>query len=130
VARIEPVLDAYSHTASVEITIANSDHALLPGMFARVEIVADERSGVPVLPQNAIFKRQGRDYAFVYNEEEGRIFLTELKLGYYDLEKYEVVEGAELDDIVVDRNLVILKDRTGVNISNPKDIGLDLDLEQ
>ncbi len=129
VTRIEPVLDAFSHTAPVEITIANGDHALLPGMFAKASLIADIHHDMPVVPKNVVFKRQGSDLAFVLREDkdengkpifnkEGkpllRIHLTELKLGYFDLDRYEVISGVAVGDSVVDRDQAVLKDRTEV----------------
>ncbi len=121
ITKIEPVLDELSHTAVAEISISNSDRALKPGMFARLEIVADKKTGVPLVPKVAIMRKQGRDLAFLVktsekNKDETRIELTELKLGYYDLENYEVVGGAVEGDRVVDRDLVVFKDQTLVTI--------------
>jgi len=129
VTRIEPVLDAFSHTAPVEITIENGDHALLPGMFAKISLVADVHADVPVVPKNVVFKRQGSDLAFVLREDKDdkgnpvlgksgkpvlRIHLIDLKLGYFDLDQYEVVVGVAAGDSVVDRDQPVLKDRTEV----------------
>ena len=161
----------------MEITIENRDHSLLPGMFAKVELISDTHFDVPVVPKEVIMKRQGRDLAFAVREEvkgkkaeaeesdggeapkspdqekeaeeakdeptgdkeaedetagdveqaEGeaaaekryRTYMVELKLGYYDLNQYEVIEGLAPGDLVVDKNIVILKDRTEVSIINP-----------
>lgn len=124
ITRIEPVLDPFSHTATVEITISNSDHSLLPGMFTRIELVTDEHSDVPVIGKNMLLKREGKDLAFVVKEKTKnnktimQIELTELELGYYDLGQYEILSGVELGDKVVDQDILILKDKTLVSISN------------
>jgi RND family efflux transporter MFP subunit len=48
IARISPVLDKDTRTADIEIEIPNSGKELKPGMFAKVEIVAQKRPrGVP-----------------------------------------------------------------------------------
>lgn len=124
--RIEPVFDSFSHTAPVEINIDNADHALLPGMFARIELVGDVHENVSVVPKGVIFKREGKDLAYVIKSESGdagktrlRIDLTEISLGYYDLERFEIMEGAEVGDLLVDRDQVVLKDRTRVTVMNP-----------
>jgi hypothetical protein len=131
ITRIEPVLDAFSHTAPVEITIENDDHSLLPGMFAKISLIADVHADVPVVSKDVVFKRQGNDLAFVMREEKDekgepvlgkngkpvlRIYLTELKLGYFDLNNYEVTEGVAAGDMVVDRDQPVLKDRTEVYV--------------
>ena len=116
--RINPTLDVFSHTAKIEITVQNSDGALRPGMFATVKLLADRHSNVPVISKNVVMKREGKDLAFIYHEEDKRVHLTAIKLGYYDREMYEVLDGAKTGDLLVDKDLVILKDRTLVTISN------------
>jgi len=119
VSRIEPVLDAFSHTATIEITINNPDRALMPGMFAKIELVSDVRYNVPILPKHAVFQRQAQNLAFVVDEQEMALKLTELELGYYDQKNYEVQEGVSVGDLVVDQDQVILKHMTRVSIKNP-----------
>ncbi len=122
VSSIPPVLDQFSHTAQVEITVDNQDHRLLPGMYAEIELVADVHEDVPVVPKRAVLKRKGKDLAYLYNEDDSRIHLVELELGFYDLKEYEVRKGLKEGDLVVDRNLVVLKDRTRVSLANIDEI--------
>jgi membrane fusion protein, multidrug efflux system len=126
ITRIEPVLDEFSHTVPLEIIIDNSDKALKPGMFAKVELVADTKNNVLVLPKNTITRKEAKNLAYVVKEDPEsenklRIFFTELELGYYDKNKYEVIAGMEEGDLAVDKDLIVFKDRTLVTISNPED---------
>jgi len=124
--RIDPVLDELSHTANIEITLDNPDHLLLPGMFAKVELVADVKDEVPVIPKKVVFKRRGKNYCFLVKkterddgEQDLLLELKELELGYYDLQRHEVLEGVEEGDLLIDRDLVILKDKTKASLINP-----------
>ncbi len=119
VTRIDPILDSLSHTAAVEITIDNPDHELLPQMYARIELVADVHYGVPVLARGALFPKEGKFWAFVVNPEKMIIEKTGVDLGYFDRQKYEIIEGVEPGDLVVDKNQVVLKDQTKITVSNP-----------
>lgn len=56
IARVSPVLDKDTRTADVEIEIPNSKKELKPGMFARVEIVAQKRHGALLVPEGALVK--------------------------------------------------------------------------
>jgi multidrug efflux pump subunit AcrA (membrane-fusion protein) len=123
VSLVESVLDSYAHTAPIEITISNSGGELLPGMFARVAVVVGKHSDVPLIPKDAVFKRENKNYCYLAKADEkgqSRIYMTELQLGYFDGQNYEVVSGLAAGDRVVDRELVVLKDRTEVKLSNPE----------
>lgn len=124
VSLVESVLDAYAHTAPIEITIANSGGELLPGMFARIEVVSDTRSDVPLIPKRAVIKREGKNMCYLVKDDEKgvrRVFLTELELGFFDGENYEVIGGLATGDLVVDESLLVLKDQTEVTVANPPD---------
>ncbi|MFO8056231.1 MAG: efflux RND transporter periplasmic adaptor subunit [bacterium] len=119
VTKIDPVLDSLSHTASVEITVPNPEHELLPQMYARVELIAGVHSNVPVLKREALFPKEGKYWVYVVNPQKKIIEKTGLELGYFDREKYEIVKGVKAGEVVVDRNQVVLKDQTRVTVSNP-----------
>lgn len=57
-------LDPRSRTLGIEMEIANHDHALKPGMYARVELVVDRHLGAVLVPGEAI-KMEG-DAPVVY----------------------------------------------------------------
>jgi multidrug efflux pump subunit AcrA (membrane-fusion protein) len=126
VTKFNPVLDEFSHTAPIEIMVSNSDGALKPAMFARIELVADSKSGVVMLPRANVIRREGKARCFVVSPDFTnakkpvlRIKLTDLQLGYYDLTNYEVVSGVNAGDLVVDQDLVVLKDGSVVSVLNP-----------
>jgi multidrug efflux pump subunit AcrA (membrane-fusion protein) len=128
VTRVNPMLEVFSHTAPIEITVSNSDQALKPAMFARIELVADSKSGVVMLPRANVIRREGKPRCFVVNPDFAnakkpvlRVKLTDLQLGYYDLNNYEVVSGVNAGDLVVDQDLVVLKDGSLVSVVNPPD---------
>lgn len=120
ISKIAPVLDRASHTADIEIRIPNPEHLLKPGMFVRVSLVVDKKENVPVIPKTAIIKRMGKDLSFVLNSGN-LIEERELKLGFYDLEHYEVLEGIKAGELVVAENLAILK--AGVKAVIAKKLG-------
>jgi multidrug efflux pump subunit AcrA (membrane-fusion protein) len=115
ITKIAPTLDQFSHTAEIQIEIPNPKHLLKPGMYVRVELVGGIHEQVPILPKSAITKRLGKDVAFVVN---GKIVeMRELKLGYYDLNQYEVVEGVKPGELVVVEDLPLLQDGVKVEIA-------------
>jgi multidrug efflux pump subunit AcrA (membrane-fusion protein) len=124
VTRINPVLDEFSHTAPIEITVSNSDRALKPGMFAQIELVMHKKSDAVVVPREVVLRREGETQVYLVAGDTAappalRIFLTTIELGYYDMDQYEITAGVEVGDLVADQDLVVLKDRTKVSVLNP-----------
>ena len=54
IARVAPVLDPATRTATMEIEIANNDKRLKPGMYARVSLTVEERKDTLVAPKSAV----------------------------------------------------------------------------
>lgn len=71
IAAIDPKVDPATRNATLRATVANADRALLPGMYAAVEIDAGQPENVLTLPQTAI----------VHNPYGSIVYLIELKDG-------------------------------------------------
>ena len=115
--RISPTLDSFSHTATVEVMIPNPDHKLRPGMFVTIELVADTHHDVPILPKTVVIQRRGEPVAFVLGSD--RVHMQVLKLGYYDLKQYEILEGVKAGDQVVSEDQAILQDGAKARVASP-----------
>lgn len=113
--RISPTLDSFSHTATVEILIPNPEHLLRPGMFTTIELVADIHQEVPVIPKEVVVQRRGENVVYALGSD--RIVLRPVKLGYYDLRGYEVLEGVKIGDLVVVQDQAILQDGVKARIA-------------
>jgi multidrug efflux pump subunit AcrA (membrane-fusion protein) len=119
--RISPTLDSFSHTATVEILIPNPDHKLRPGMFTTIELVVDTHQGVPVLPKEVVVQRRGLDVVFTLGSD--RVHMQPVKLGYYDLKRYEILDGVKTGDLVVTEDQAILQDGAKARIARKVEAG-------
>ena len=104
---IDPRVDASTRNFQAEATVPNADRKLLPGMFARVAVVAGEAKRYLTLPQTAI----------TYNPYGATVFVAEKKPGGSDKElvaqqafvtlgptrgdQVAVVKGVKEGDLVV-----------------------------
>ncbi|MBQ7667402.1 MAG: efflux RND transporter periplasmic adaptor subunit [Kiritimatiellae bacterium] len=101
VAEVFPVADPDTRTVRVKALVPNPDGRYLPGMFATATFALDERSGVLVLPFEAVLKIQGR--RCVYKVQGGKAVLADVETGLRHDEVQEIVSGiSEDDEIVVD----------------------------
>ncbi|MEG2513906.1 MAG: efflux RND transporter periplasmic adaptor subunit [Bacteroidaceae bacterium] len=100
VSLIYPTIDAASRTFPVELTIANGNQRVRPGMFARVIMsfgVADH----VVVPDQAIVKQIGSGDRFVYVYKDGKVAYNKVELGRRMGAEYELISGVENNSQVV-----------------------------
>ena len=113
---IHPTIDPSTRTFTVEITIDNGDNALVPGMFARVEMnfgVADH----VVVPDRAVVKQpgSGNRYVYVFNPADSTVSYNQVELGRRIDNAYELLSGVDNGADVVIAGQTRLAD--GVRVS-------------
>ena len=114
---IYPTIDQLSRTFKAEVTIANADMAIRPGMFARVELNFGTMNHV-VVPDLAVIKQAGTNTRYVFTVENGRAHRRELQLGRLIGNQYEVISGIEPGAQVVIAGQSRLLEQTLVKIEN------------
>lgn len=122
---IAPQAERRTRTLPVRARLENPDERLRPGMFARVELVLEERANALVIPEAAVMQRG--DQAMVLKQnEEGRAAMQPVRVGLRLDGRVEIREGLREGDIVVVEGL--LKARPGVKLAfsaASEDFGLD-----
>ena len=114
---IYPTIDQMSRTFRAEVTIANPDMSIRPGMFARVELNFGTVEHV-VVPDWAVVKQSGTNTRFVFTIENGVARRHELELGRLMGDNFEVLSGIEPGEVVVIAGQSRLLDQTRVRIEN------------
>jgi RND family efflux transporter MFP subunit len=112
---IYPTIDPLTRTFNAEVTIANADMIVRPGMFARVELNFGTRDHV-VVPDLAVIKQPGTNARYVFTIENGVAHRRELQLGRLIGDRYEVLSGIEADAQVVVAGPSRLLEGTAVKI--------------
>lgn len=93
VSLIYPSIDSYTHTFTVEVTVANAERKLRPGMFARATLNLGAENHV-VVPDIAIVKRAGSGDRFVYvYENDGTVSYRKVELGQRLGDRFELISG-------------------------------------
>jgi membrane fusion protein (multidrug efflux system) len=107
--RVDPVTRAVTAIA----TIPNTDRLLKPGMFLTVALER-ARTGVLMVPEEALSPRQGRQYVFLV--VEGRAVEREVELGARSPGLAELVSGVSAGDVVVTEGIQRLRDGVPVQL--------------
>jgi len=91
---VYPTVDKTTHTFPVEVTVANKNQKVRPGMFARATISFEQIERVMV-PDMAIVKQVGAGDRYVYTYKDGKVSYDKVELGKHMGEQYEVKSGVE-----------------------------------
>lgn len=116
VSLIYPVVNAATHTFTVEVMIDNKNEKLRPGMFARASLNFGDENHV-VVPDVAIVKRAGTGDRFVYLYSNGKVVFVPVVLGQRLADRYELISGVESGDQVVIAGQAALSDGMEVEVS-------------
>jgi hypothetical protein len=108
IARIAPVLDPATRTASIEIEIPNPDFRLKPGMYARVGITTETKKDALVLPANAVIDLGGRRGVFL-PQEQIAVFRA-VQVGTEQQDIVEILGGVKEGETVITTGAGALRD--------------------
>jgi Cu(I)/Ag(I) efflux system membrane fusion protein len=107
VAVVYPHLMKETRTVPVRIELANPDLALLPDMYADVDIATGSDESVAAVPQSAIIDSGARQVVIV-DKGDGRFEPRDVKLGRKGDGYVEIMSGLEEGEtIVVNGNFLI-----------------------
>ena len=97
---IYPTINATTHTFPVEITLANNDGKVRPGMYGYATINFGTNSHV-VVPDQAVIKQAGAGDYYVYTYADGKVTHNKVEIGRRMGDKYELLSGIEPGSNVV-----------------------------
>ena len=100
VARTANALDPASRTLLVEVHVPNPDGALLPGMYARVELTETRPSGQLRIPSEALIARgEGTEVAVV--RDGHTVHLQKIEVGRDYGDHLDVIGGLREGDLII-----------------------------
>ena len=120
VSTVSPTIDPRTRTLRVKGLMANSDDALRPGLFARVDLGISTRLGIAVVPEDAVLQRADGAVVFRFGADD-RVERRVIEVGVIRDGIVEVLSGVSPGDVVVlrghsrlvDGDLVAPRDTNG-----------------
>jgi multidrug efflux pump subunit AcrA (membrane-fusion protein) len=121
VSELSPTVDLASRTMEVRVNVSDDGARLKPGMFARVQIITEEKDNIVKVPAQAVISRFGEQFVFVvekdpenpeYNIVKRRVITPGILIDGV----MEIQSGLEADEEVVIRGHALLDDGSRVNI--------------
>jgi RND family efflux transporter MFP subunit len=115
ISRIAPVFRQESRQARVELTVANPEHRLKPGMFVRVVAVLDRTEDATIVPLEALTRREGEDVVFVVDAGGGQVRQQVVEVGIKDGGRVQV-RGDRIEGRVVTLGQQLLDDGSAITV--------------
>jgi multidrug efflux pump subunit AcrA (membrane-fusion protein) len=121
ITEVSPVVDPASRTMEVRVGVNNSRSRLKAGMFAKVQIVTEQKNNIVKIPGTALIQRFGEDYVFVTEADpdnpgtsvaKKRIVVPGIQIDGI----LEIQQGLKPDEDVIVRGQNFLNDGARVNI--------------
>ncbi|MEZ5288805.1 MAG: efflux RND transporter periplasmic adaptor subunit [Vicinamibacterales bacterium] len=116
IARVSPVLDPATRTATMEVEIPNGDNRLKPGMYARVLLTIEERKGTTLAPKAAVVDYEGQRGIWIPDEDNKARFIP-VKLGLENAERIEILQGVNPGNRIITEGAASL--RAGDTLAMP-----------
>ena len=114
---VAPTVDPQSRTLRVRAELPNADGRLRPGLFARADLGVSHRTGVVMIPEEAVLQRA--DGAIVFRlDGPDRVERLVIETGAHDAGSLEVMRGLAPGDRVVTRGHTALINGARVQIRN------------
>lgn len=110
VARVAPVLDPATRTATMEVEIPNRDLRLRPGMYGRIQLSVGARDNATVVPRNALTDIGDRRGLFVVGESGDSVSFVPVEPGIIDGDLVEIPRGIAEGTRVVTTGAAGLRD--------------------
>ena len=115
ITRISPTATLPARTFTAEITIANSDGVLKPGMFGKIIIPGLVHNNVLVVPESALVMRGDQKTVYIVTSDN-KVQQRILKVGYVGEGFAEILEGLQDGDRIVIAGHNKLKDGASINV--------------
>ena len=112
---VYPTIDAATHTFGVEITLANTDRRVRPGMFGNATVNFGAAQHV-VVPDAAVIKQAGSGDYYVYTYKDGKVSYDKVEIGKRMGNRYELISGIENNALVVTAGQAALANGVEVNV--------------
>lgn len=123
VSRISPVVDRLSRTATLRIMLDNLDHAIRPGSLADVRLEVERHEGAIVVPQYALVLDEHRGdggealfRGYALRDDGRHVSERRIRVGIYDGDNVEVVDGLREGDQLVVQGQHMLRDGSEVTV--------------
>ena len=111
---IDPKIDPDTRTLQIRAVAPNPIHRLIPGSFARIELVLKSKGSAIMIPTEAIIPEQKGNKVFIV--KNGKAIPTIIRLGTRGEKNVEVLSGLSTGDTLITTGIMQVKPDGEVDI--------------
>jgi membrane fusion protein (multidrug efflux system) len=123
---INPAVDPVTRNVTLQAVLENKDHALRPGMFAKIEVVLPEEQKTLIIPGSAVSYAPYGDSVFVIEKkkddktgQETQVLRQQfVRIGEARGDFVSVTKGLKAGEIIVGTGVFKLRNGMAVTINN------------
>ncbi len=115
VSRVAPVLDAGSRSLETTLRFTRNDGRIRAGMFARIDLIVDDRPDAITVPQRSVLRRGGETYVYVADSDD-RTQRRDVTTGVESGGRVEIREGLSAGDRVIVRGQNLVQPGSLLNV--------------
>ncbi len=97
---IDPQVNDTTRTILVKAKVANPDDQLRRGMFAKLDLIVDEKPNAVVVPEMALIPKGEEVFVFTV-DAEGKAKMNQVKTGVRMPSSVEIISGLSIGDTVI-----------------------------
>ncbi len=113
---IDPKIDPQTRTLQLRAISPNPNNKLVPGAFAKVELVLSTKGTAIMIPTEAVIPEAGGQK--VYLVKGGKAISTKIELGIRGEKNVEVISGLAIGDSLITTGILSLKPEGEVEVKN------------
>jgi len=115
VRELNPVVDPMTRTLEVKLRFTGSIQGVLPGMYAEVQIITEQKENIVKVPADVLIRRFGENFVFVVTDE-GAVERRTVNPGIEIDNVLEITEGLLPGELVVYQGQNLLEDGARVRV--------------
>jgi HlyD family secretion protein len=112
------MVDPTSKSMEIKIKIIEPHVDIPPGVFARANIVIENKANALIIPSTALTRKTDGLYVFVLNNDRNRIERRAIVTGMIQDNQVELVEGLQENEVVVILGNIDLEEGDQVRVTN------------
>lgn len=117
---ISPRVDINTRTIMVRADVVNGERKLLPGNYARVELISRDDAAL-LVPSVAVL--QSLEAVSVFTVRDGVAVRTAVKTGMRSDSQVQILQGLEIGDEIITSGIQSVRDGQRVDVRNSAGVG-------
>lgn len=115
---IEPRIDPVTHTLPIRAICSNKDGKIIPGVFARVELILEEVANTYMIPTEAVIPDLRGSKVFI--SRNGKAVSAGIETGIRNDTTIQVINGLNAGDTIITTGIMMLRPGMSIQISGIK----------